>query len=196
MLETRKVVLTSKVKLKQMVTIDNQPQKREDDLKWLGGIIDGEGSVTATIGHTKTSKGHIAKNRRYTPLISIVNTDPLLVQEIERIFKSFEIPYYVYSRVSKKNPTWKRKWEFMINGMKRCRRAIDILEPYIRGEKKLRMQALREWIDYRLTVASKDPYTDKDEELLSLVRQSSVMVRDRTPNSTIKVDEDTVQAAA
>ena len=176
--------------------MDNQQRRLEDRLCWLGGIIDGEGCVTATIGHTKTSKGHVAFNRRYTPVVGIVNTDELLIKEVLSIFDELGLPYHVYERTSAKHPTWKKKWEIMINGMKRCKRAVEILEPYIFGQKKQRMQALGKWIDYRLGVDQKKPYTEKDIELLSLIRQSSTTLRDYTPVPTIDVGEDIVHAVA
>ena len=136
--------------------------------------------MTATLGHTMTSKGHVAKNRRYTPLIGIVNTDKLIVDEVIRILTDNELPFHIYERGSKNHPTWKNKWEIMINGMKRCRRTADVLIPYLRSAKKDRLIALRDWIDYRLGVDQKKPYTEKDAEMLTLVRQAPVMLRDYT----------------
>lgn len=188
--------------------LDNQQRRLEDDLNWLGGIIDGEGSVTATVGHTKTGKGHVYEHRRYIPLIHIVNTDKGLISEIKRVLEEMEIPCYINVRSgSKKNPHWKMKTEFMVVGMKRCLNACNKLLPYLRSEKKDRMEAMKEWIEYRLASPKipfstkgygglKQAYTDVDWELLKRIRQSSLPLRGHTSSSTNKVDEDMVQYTA
>lgn len=162
-------------------TMDNQQRRMELDLQWLGAILDGEGCVTATSGHKKTSKGH-DHAPRYTPLINIVNTDPKIIEECTRILKEAGIPFWIGSRKSIKNPTWKMKWEIHINGMKRCKHTIPILIPYCRSIKKERLAKLGEWIDYRLTQEQKNPYTDKDFEMLNSFRASPTTFRDFTLN--------------
>jgi hypothetical protein len=176
--------------------MDNQPQRTEGDLNWLGAIIDGEGCVTATAGHTKTGHGHLYKHRRYIPNISIVNTDQKIVEEVFRVFDSVGIPYWVNFRLAnKKHPTWKPKWEILINGMKRCLKASNILIPYTRSVKKDRLIAMREWINRRLDTNQKKEYDEEDYRLLELIRSSSVMLRDYTSNPTT-VGEDIVHATA
>lgn len=162
--------------------MDNQQRRIEEKLMWLGGIFDGEGSVTATAGHTKTGHGHLYKHRRYIPLISIVNTDQKIINQVLSIMDEAKIPYWVTTRKSEKNPHWKMKWEIMINGMKRCKQTIGILRPYVFGEKAEKMDVLEKWINRRLSTEQKKEYDEEDYRLLNLVRCSSITLRDYTPN--------------
>lgn len=178
--------------------MDNQQRRMEERLMWLGGILDGEGCVTAMAGHTKTGHGFAYKHRRYVPLIGLVNTDYKIIVMATAILKEANVPYWMNekARTSAVRPTWKPKWEVMITGMKRCRKAIEILRPYIFGEKAVKMDAMKLWIDRRLSTEQKKEYDGEDYRLLNLFRNSPITLRDYTPRPTLKVGEDRVQSSA
>ena len=180
--------------MKQSKSLDNQQRSVEERLCWLGGIIDGEGCVTALAGHTKTGHGHIYKYRRYVPLISIVNTDKVMIEEIIDILKTVDVGHWVNYRESQRNhPSWKPKWEIMINGMKRCAKAAEVLLPYL-VSKRERLQAMKNWVNRRLMLTPKAEYTEEDYMLLNLIRASSIPLRGHTSVATYNVDEDMVHA--
>ena len=180
--------------MQQSESLDNQQRSIEERLCWLGGIIDGEGCITAGAGHTKTGHGKIYKHRRYIPLISIVNTDEKLINEAIKILDEVGIGRWVnYRTATKGHPTWKPKWEIMITGMKRCAKAANILLPYLIA-KRDRLQALQTWVTRRFTLAPRAEYTEEDYQLIGLIRASSLPPRGHTSNSTTKVDEDMVHA--
>jgi hypothetical protein len=179
--------------MKQSKSLDNQQRSIEERLCWLGGIIDGEGCITAMAGHTKTGHGHLYKYRRFVPLISIVNTDKTMVDEIVDILTTVEIGHWVSYRESfTKHPTWKAKWEIMISGMKRCQKAAEVLVPYL-VSKKSRLLLLKTWVDRRLCLATKAEYTEDDYRLLNLIRASSLPLRGHTSVTVNNTVEDMVQ---
>ena len=67
-------------------------------LAYLAGVIDGEGTIG--IYHNK-------KRNEYRLKVYVVNTDERLIRWLQDNFGG-----YVYSRVSVKNPHWKRKYEW------------------------------------------------------------------------------------
>lgn len=175
--------------------MDNQQRSLEVRLSWLGGIIDGEGHVTATIGHKQTRHGydHV---RRFTPIIGIVNTDENIIKEACSILDASHLAYWMKGRQVKNHPTWKYKWEIHISGMKRCLRAIKVLKHYVRSEKQNRMEAMEQWIEHRLGEDQKKPYTEKDHQFLGRIRQNLRPSRGHTPPPVINTGEDMVHAAA
>ena len=75
---------------------------KKQDIIYLAGIIDGEGSFYI---------GQDAKRERnFNSRIVIVNTDIKLIDWLHKTFGGL-----VYSRKSIKHPTWKRKYEWIIN---------------------------------------------------------------------------------
>lgn len=195
--------------MEQSSRLDNQQERLEDRLNWLGGIIDGEGWITATAGHTKTGRGYKYDHRRYIPQIGIVSTDKSIVDNVLTILEEAGIPCYVASRKgNKRNPHWKHKTEIKIMGMKRCLNAAPKLIPYLRSDKRRKLETLKTWIEYRMCQpgtpfaesnvygGSKRPYDDEDYRLLNLIRESSIIPRDYTSSSDNKSDEDIVQPPA
>ena len=76
--------------------------KREQQIIYLAGIMDGEG--TFNIGHHNKSSRHL--NSR----IYVVNTDERLINWLHTHFGGL-----IYSRNSKGNPHWKTKFEWITN---------------------------------------------------------------------------------
>jgi intein/homing endonuclease len=87
------------------VTIDN-PQVTENNIAWLAGIIDGEGTISIAKSNRKSGKVNL------TIKISIENTSTLIINEICKVFKSKGIKYYIYSR---KPRTKKHKAAYVVN---------------------------------------------------------------------------------
>jgi hypothetical protein len=174
----------------QSTGLDNQQRRIEERLHWLGGIIDGEGMVTV-IKRSELKK----KDASWSPRISVVNTDIRLINEVIAIYEEINIPHYVQSKKDKKNPHWRIKYEILINGLKRCNQAIPTLIDYV-VVKKNKMIAMREWIDYRLGLSNRHPYTDKDFVYLNLIRETSIPPRDYTQGSPVKGDDDIVRPYA
>lgn len=172
--------------------MDNQQRSTENRLHWLGGIIDGEGSITVCMGR------HLRKGLiNYSPRIMFVNTDINIINEGVAILKEVGIPHHV-ALALKTKPQHKTCYRVNIGGMKRCLVAARILLPYVFA-KRHKLVALIQWLEYRFTLPHKHPQTVIDSEYLTMIREKpidpllSVPFRDRTLGSTINVDDDTVQ---
>ncbi len=174
--------------------MDNQQRNTaEDRLHWLGGIIDGEGSVTVCMSRQRRSPIN------YSPRICFVNTDVSIIEAGAAILKENDIPFHIASTCS---GGFKVCYRVNIGGMKRSLRAAELLVNYVRGEKKRKMEVMIEWIKYRFSLPHKHPQTEIDMQLLTQIRQKpidpllAVPFRDRTPSPTSSVGEDTVQSAS
>ena len=173
-------------------TMDNQQRDIESRLHWLGGIIDGEGSITVCMSRQRRSPIN------YSPRICFVNTNLDIINEGIALLKVLEIPFHIASTCSGSK---KVCYRVNIGGMKRCLRAAKLLTKYVFA-KKSKLEKMIEWIEYRFSLPHKHPQTEIDVKLLEQIREKpidpllSVPFRDRTLGSVTKTDEDTVHACA
>jgi len=130
---------------------DNQ-QARLCELSWLGGIIDGEGCVTVRKSTTGPYGG---------PLVSISNTDKLIISKVVYLFNKHHIAYHV-RHIAAKAPR-KAKKEISVSGFKRVPRLLALIEPYLIS-KQQRAILLRTFCTSRLK-AGKVPYSDYEKDL-------------------------------
>jgi intein/homing endonuclease len=112
--------------MEKSMELDNQQESLRYELSWLGGFIDGDGCISVTRRGKKTES--------YNPRISMVNTNDKIIEEVIRILKNLNLPYYVHKR--KSNKRWKAKTEIVIAGYKRCARALPYLIPYVHGKQE------------------------------------------------------------
>ena len=108
---------------------DNQQERL---LAWLGGIMDGEGSFSIT---RKRDKGKIF----YYPDISIVNTDPIIIDQCAVTISSI-CGYHIETKHSCDFGTNNRRktklWRIRILGFNRCSKFLPKIIPYLVGKKK------------------------------------------------------------
>lgn len=69
--------------------MDNQ-QVTNVDLAWLGGIWDGEGTIS--LRRSLQKRGN--KNPQFSPRVSMVNTNSAILEKVVNILDSLEIKYY------------------------------------------------------------------------------------------------------
>lgn len=135
---------------------DNQQESsRVKDLSWLGGIIDGEGTITIRYKRRRNQSSILQ------PVFTIVNTDFEIIDNIERILKEEKIPYWVSK--SKQTKNWKPRKIVEISGIKRLSRFLPLMEEYLVGKKK-ECQIVKDWCLYRL--GKRPEYSDKDIKLV------------------------------
>ncbi len=121
------------------------------DLAWLGGMIDGEGNLSLHV----REKSKRCKTVRLYPRLQITNGDPILIREVGRVWSNSFVPVYVCKRPSGCIGS-------MVQGMKRCQKALNVITPYLRG-KRYQATLLLWFINSRL---SRDgdhaPYTEDE----------------------------------
>jgi len=146
--------------------LDNQQQRKENLLFWLGGIIDGEGMVTII----KRSSSKVKQNG-WNPRVAIVNTDLIIINQAIELLDYLGIPHYVQSKKNNRHPEWKIKYEIIIQGIKRCYNSLPKLIPYLVG-KKHKAENLLKFCDRRLKLPNHHPYETTDLELIKNVREN------------------------
>ena len=140
--------------------MDNQQERLEVRLGWLGGAIDGEGCV-------HLSKRYVHKRLTYRPRLVIVNTDQSFCEEVIDIFNICKFPHYVCKRYGK---TKRTSWSVEIQGLKRLYKALPVIIPYLIS-KRQRAEFLLKYIKYRLFLKAKSAIDEKDHVVYLRMRQ-------------------------
>jgi len=146
-------------------TIGNQQRSLEQRLCWLGGIIDGEGTITLDAKYSNSSRQN---NYHYRPSIKITNTDELIINEIKAIYDELQFPYYESVRAAKENQ--RAAVTLKIEGIKRVGKVLSVIIPYLVG-KHLVATSVAEFIVDRLSSPHKSPMTDDQENLVLIIKQ-------------------------
>lgn len=127
---------------------------------WLGGIIDGEGSIMMT--SQRMNNGHI----KYQPVIQISNTDDAIIaksiEEISKFTGSFIIEKKTKNFIAK---------DIKVKGHKRCKTLLPELIPHLYGRKHEKAVLLLEWILYRETQPFNYESTQVDHDYYDKIRR-------------------------
>ena len=120
------------------------------NLSWLAGILEGEGWVSLCLVKSNQKNGKCTT--AFSPTIGMVNCDFLIMNEVCRLLDSFDIRYakqirpaYVGTDGSKRKP----KFEICIRIHSEVRKFIEIIQPYMIGEKKDRCSHIINFLDIR-----------------------------------------------
>lgn len=144
---------------------DNQQESSTQDfieLGWLGGIFDGEGTITITI------RGRKNQTDLLTPRITVANTDKRIIDKIVSIYKKHNIPYWISYKEGKGN--WKESWRVEITGIKRTLKILPLLKDYLVAKKDLAIKVL-DWCESRSGEFGKhSSYSDKDLEIVKNIK--------------------------
>jgi hypothetical protein len=139
--------------------MDNQQERLlREELSWATGIIEGEGHI----GLSRHTVGYL----QYVPRVQIINSDEIMLEEVGRILKKAGLAYYRKRRNI--DPRVKRKpmHDLVIVGLKRVKRTLDVIMPYIRGLKIREAKIVLAFCNERLSQVNKfRPYTEKEHNL-------------------------------
>lgn len=123
--------------------MDNQ-QAKVSDLIWLAGFLDGEGYF----GFNKNTRYQSGKTYNYWyPRVSISNTYEPVLEQIIKILKDNELAFNV-THNNGRNKREQPNWSIVIQGYKRCKRLLEIIEPYLRV-KSNQAELILKWIKSR-----------------------------------------------
>jgi len=158
--------------------LDNQQERLQGDLHWIAGMWEAEGWFSMQIGCNP--KG------RYIPNCGLANTDMEIITEVTRILENNEIAYWVGKpRVNGLGKKPKR--DIVIQGLKRVRRFVSVILPYLRT-KRQKALLLKQFIDFRETVPQKQKYGDLEKSIYLSLRglnrppvESSTSIRSDSP---------------
>lgn len=165
--------------------MDNQQLSSQYNIGWLAGIIDGEGCF------------QIAKQKRpnktfyFRPQIVIGNTNVAIIENISKIAKELELPYYILTREKATHISTRPFHVLTVIGLKRCQKWIDIVHDKVVGKSE-QAKIMKEFIEHRLQqpVNSRKGecnLTDKDYQLREAMLKSNLrykgqLLNDYTPN--------------
>lgn len=147
---------------------------------WLGGILDGEGSIY--IEKTLRKNGNI----KLQPQIKIGNMDTTIISEVVS-----EINKVTGCYVQEKNIKNGKMYYVVVKGFKRCNELLPHLLEILRGVKKLKAKYMLLWLSYRSTKSPNDPVTNDDLEFYEIVNGN--YLRDYMLISSNNEDEDIVR---
>jgi hypothetical protein len=169
-----------------MVTMGNQ---QERSLAWLGGILDGEGSISVQV-YTLPDK-----RVRLTPFVCIVNSDEGILSEIKRILeandwtgkrkahngKTMRSGFRLLGvSPNKKQRASTKCYQFRIDGQEPVYDFLKMIRPYLKSTQKQRnADVIMEYLDLRqqrwlerdaLGRIRRAKYTRDEIELISSIR--------------------------
>jgi hypothetical protein len=101
--------------------------QQERSLTWLAAAIECEGSISTQVYTLRDGRV------RLTPFVCFVNSDRLLLAEVARILDEIGIKWHSCKHGSKTNLPVST---YRIDGMKPVKKLLEILFPYMIGEKR------------------------------------------------------------
>ena len=163
--------------------------QQERSLAWLGGIVDGEGSISVQV--YTLPDGRV----RLTPYVCIVNSDIGILAEIDRILGEIKFleprvcrngqrMYATFRKVKQsRNPKQRTEtmcFNYRLDGQEPVEAFLQVIRPYLKSAQKQRnADVLLQYIDDRHTrLCSRDSlgrirrneYTRDEIELISSIR--------------------------
>jgi hypothetical protein len=154
MLEQLQKVLLLIMEKRMTHGVNQQATLNVDDaeLGWLGGIIDGEGTVVLYVSITKDQKLYGAY-----PQVTIGNTEKVMIDKVADIINRLGIGVHVSHR-EPKGPCGvpgnvKSKYKTLhlasVVGYKRAGKLLEVIAPYLVTSKKERAELMIEYIRSR-----------------------------------------------
>ena len=177
-------------------TMDNQQERFELELAWLAGIIEGEGWISLAL--VKSAKRNGISLPAYVPNIGLVNTDLMIVEKAEELFKKLGLKYRANLRKAYIGPdgaSRKEKKEISIATHENFKILAKAIYPYMVGEKRQRIEKVLKFIESRASKTRRgknSKYTQEEHEIyLSLYsyrgKSRSKIPNDYTPGSRIAI---------
>lgn len=144
----------------------------DTDLAWLGGIWEGEGSITM-FHHTEKNGSN-----KLCPCCCIVNTDIHIINKVRSILEELDCKFVLHEYKDKKNPKYKLQWRITTRNMQYIKNFLEAVLPYIYGDKKARGEILLSYVTQRLAKLKRfpskgsTPYDKEDYKYYSEIRSS------------------------
>lgn len=172
--------------------MDNQQERNEADLNWLAGIWEGEGWFTMSTHRSKT-----CKSKGIAIACGLANTDIFMINCIVEILKKNWIAFNLATRSLLGRLGKKPQFHIKITGIKRVKRFLELLVPYLRS-KKDRAEIVLKYAKYRLSLPSHNVKISSYEwELVNQLRlfngsKPLLSSETNTPNTryTVKIESE------
>ncbi len=154
---------------------DNQQRKfSELDVAWLGGFIDGEGSIGIKVQKYMHNKSVLY----VAPYVQVVNTNQEALERVDSILTQLHIGHYFDWPKPRKAPhgknsiqEYKPLWRMLVNGLNRCHAFIPIILPHL-TVKRDNAEIVLEFIESRwVNYFKHQPYSTRELEIINRYRR-------------------------
>ena len=135
-----------------------------DKLSYLGGIIDGEGTISI-----------VRRTTYYVPHVCIPNTNETLISFCKEILDELEIKYCVEYKDRKKLVNSKPCWVIRIEGKERVGKFLEIISNYV-VSKKEQATLVANWCNFK---GRRRNLTTTDLNMINNIRQLNARGRVR-----------------
>ncbi len=130
------------------------------DLDWLAGIYEAEGSFSLIFDYRNQAAFEI----------QIANTNLIIIDKIARNLVNIYCAYHFSERNGKKDHH-KKLWYIRIRGFKRCNRFLYKMKGRWMSPRNIKRTSLMsEFIDLRLRQDLRDPYSDRQRQIVQAMR--------------------------
>jgi len=123
--------------MEQCEGAENQQETFATKMGWLGGIVDGEGSIS--ISWKKYHRGK--KQGQYSLWVNIVNSDEKIINKVVEILNSINQSHHV--RAKKRQSKRKTVYEVLVLGWRRNLHFLPLIIPYLVGKQDRAILAYR-----------------------------------------------------
>lgn len=113
------------------------------DLAWLGGIIDGEGSISFQVTTRKTG------NLVIVPFVSITNTDEGIINKVMQVLDDIGVGYKASWVIDKNHPGHLKRCNIRIDRFARVKGVIPMIYPYLNSVKQHNAEVVLNFIKER-----------------------------------------------
>jgi len=110
-----------------------QSIRREVELSWLAGIIDGEGNLNVQVRPGPNGKPY------FRPKIRINNTDVRMIEKISRIYACWNIVFFysIHKQRGKNGEAYKTVMNIEIASQGSGRKLLEMVIPYLANKRSL-----------------------------------------------------------
>ena len=116
--------------LPQCKNAEVQSIRREVDLAWLAGIIDGEGCLSLDMKLSHNGKVYLM------PKIRVINTDVRMIQKTARIYLELGVVFY-YNINKKRREHYKDQTAIIISSQGSSVKVLNAIIPYLANKKSI-----------------------------------------------------------
>jgi len=140
--------------------------RKDTDIAYLAGIIDGEGCIYAGFRN-------VAESNNLTVRVTVYNTHPFIIRRVTEILLALQVPFYVSNpggpKVSKPGVT------VVVGGKGRVAKLLEIVIPYLTAKRR-RAELVLELIKYREALAIKYG-GHKDQKWVGVSFQGDLIIK-------------------